>query len=123
MNSRWAIDLERRTGGGFPGSCPGTRSVSNILNYLVFNLVPTTAEVALVVGILFASFSWTFAATTLLAVAVYITFTLSLTEWRMEHRHRMNALESRANDRAVDSLLNYETVKYFNNEAHELRRL
>ena len=73
------------------------------------------------IGILFVSYSWTFVATTVVAVAIYIGFTLSVTEWRMEYRHRMNALESRANDRAVDSLLNYETVKYFSNEDHELR--
>ncbi len=116
-----AYHLERRTGAVSRDLARGTSSVSNILNYLVLNLVPTAAETLLVVGILVVSYSWGFTATTVVAVVVYITFTLSVTEWRMEYRHRMNALESRANDRAVDSLLNYETVKYFNNEAHELR--
>ncbi|MCS4502570.1 ATM1-type heavy metal exporter [wastewater metagenome] len=113
--------LERRTGAVSRDLARGTRSVSSILNYLVLNLVPTLAETLLVVGILIWHYSWTFSATTAAAIAVYIAFTLSVTEWRMSHRHRMNALESRANDRAVDSLLNYETVKYFNNEPHELR--
>ena len=112
--------LERRTGAITRDLARGTASVSNILNYLVLNLIPTVAEALLVTAILVANYSWTFAATTLGAVAVYIAFTLSVTEWRMEFRHRMNALESRANDRAVDSLLNYETVKYFNNERQEL---
>jgi ATP-binding cassette subfamily B protein len=117
-----AYHLERRTGAVSRDLARGTASVSNILNYLVLNLVPTVAEALLVIGILVVNYSWTFAATTLLAVAVYIGFTLSVTEWRMHYRHRMNALESQANDRAVDSLLNYETVKYFNNEDHELRQ-
>jgi len=115
-----AYHLQRRTGAISRDLARGTQSVSNILNYLVLNLLPTGAEFLLVAGILIVNYSWTFAATTLVAVAIYIAFTLSVTEWRMEYRHRMNALESQANDRAVDSLLNYETVKYFNNERHEL---
>jgi len=115
-----AYHLQRRTGAISRDLARGTQSVSNILNYLVLSLLPTAAEFLLVAGILAANYSWTFAATTLVAVAIYIGFTLAVTEWRMEYRHRMNALESSANDRAVDSLLNYETVKYFNNERHEL---
>jgi ATP-binding cassette subfamily B protein len=115
-----AYHLQRRTGAISRDLARGTQSVSNILNYLVLSLLPTAAEFLLVAGILAVNYSWTFAATTLVAVAVYIVFTLAVTEWRMEYRHRMNALESSANDRAVDSLLNYETVKYFNNERHEL---
>lgn len=115
-----AYHLERRTGAVSRDLARGTQSVSNILNYLVLNLLPTGAEFLLVIGILLVNYSWTFVATTLVAVAIYIAFTLSVTEWRMEFRHRMNALESRANDQAVDSLINYETVKYFNNERHEL---
>ncbi|MDZ7830018.1 MAG: ABC transporter ATP-binding protein/permease [Halofilum sp. (in: g-proteobacteria)] len=115
-----AYHLQRRTGAISRDLARGTQSVSNILNYLVLSLLPTVAEFLLVAGILAVNYSWTFAATTLVAVAVYIAFTLAVTEWRMEYRHRMNALESSANDRAVDSLLNYETVKYFNNERHEL---
>ncbi len=116
-----AYHLERRTGAVSRDLARGTQSVSSILNTLVLNLVPTAAEALMVAGILLASYSWTFAATTLAALVVYVAFTLAVTEWRMEYRHRMNRLESEANDRAVDSLLNYETVKYFNNEAHELR--
>jgi len=112
--------LQRRTGAVSRDLARGTTSIANILNYLVLNLVPTAAEALFVTGILVVGYSWTFAATTLLAVAGYITFTLMVTEWRMDLRHRMNRLESQANDQAVDSLLNYETVKYFNNEDHEL---
>lgn len=116
-----AWHLERRTGAVSRDLARGTRSVSSILNYLVFSILPTAAEFALVAGILLFHYSWTFAATALLTVAVYIGFTLRVTEWRIEHRREMNRLESAANDRAVDSLLNYETVKQFNNEEHELR--
>lgn len=115
-----AWHLERRTGAISRDLARGTRSVSNILNYLVFSMLPTAAEFALVAGILWFNYSWTFAATTLAAVVVYIGFTLRVTEWRIEHRRDMNALESQANDRAVDSLLNYETVKQFNNEHYEV---
>jgi len=112
--------LERRTGAVSRDLARGTTSVSSILNYLVLNLVPTAAEALLVMGILVVNYNPAFAATTLAAVALYIAFTLAVTEWRMHWRHRMNALESEANDRAVDSLLNYETVKYFNAESREL---
>ena len=115
-----AYHLDRRTGAVSRDLARGTASVSSILNYLVLNLLPTAAEALLVAGILLVNYDWIFAATTFAAVAIYIAFTLSVTEWRMEFRHRMNRLESRANDRAIDSLLNYETVKYFNNERHEL---
>jgi len=115
-----AWHLERRTGALSRDLARGTRSVSNILNYLVFSMLPTGAEFALVAGILLFNYDWTFAATTLAAVVIYIGFTLRVTEWRIEHRRDMNALESQANDRAIDSLLNYETVKQFNNEHYEL---
>ncbi len=112
--------LERRTGAISRDLARGTRSVANILNYLVFSLLPTGAELALVAGILLVGYHWSFVATTLAAVAVYVGFTLAVTNWRIEHRRQMNALESQANDRAVDSLLNYETVKQFNNERREI---
>ncbi len=112
--------LGRRTGAVSRDLARGTRSVSSILNYLVFSLIPTAAEFLLVAIILLVSYHWSFVATTLIAVAIYIAFTLWVTNWRIEHRRQMNALESQANDRAIDSLLNYETVKQFGNERHEL---
>ena len=79
-------------------------------------------EFALVAAVLLAKFDWRFAAVTFGAVAVYIVFTVLITEWRMDIRRRANELDSRANTRAIDSLLNYETVKYFGNEEFEARR-
>ncbi|MDQ7076075.1 MAG: ABC transporter ATP-binding protein/permease [Gammaproteobacteria bacterium] len=114
--------LERRTGAISRDLERGARSVSSILNYLVFNIFPTAVEFMLVAAILFSQYSAYFAIVTFVTVLLYVGFTLKVTEWRMHFRHQMNALDSDANSRAVDSLLNYETVKYFNNEAHELRR-
>ena len=114
--------LERRTGNITRDLERGTLSVSSILNYLVFNIVPTAAEFVLVAIILLGQYEWHFALVTFATVAVYIGFTLAVTEWRMHFRHTMNKLDSEANGQAVDSLLNYETVKYFNNEAYELKR-
>nr|AFI78509.1 ABC transporter, ATP-binding/permease protein [uncultured bacterium ws172H5] len=114
--------LERRTGNITRDLERGTLSVSSILNYLVFNIVPTAAEFVLVAIILLGQYEWHFALVTFATVAVYIGFTLAVTEWRMHFRHTMNKLDSEASGQAVDSLLNYETVKYFNNEAYELKR-
>ena len=114
--------LERRTGNITRDLERGTHSVSQILNYLVFNILPTAAEFLLVAIILLGKYEWHFALVTFATVAVYISFTLAVTEWRMHYRHTMNKLDSEANGQAVDSLLNYETVKYFNNEALELNR-
>ena len=114
--------LERRTGNITRDLERGTISISNILNYLVFNILPTAAEFILVAIILLGRYEWHFTLITFTTVAVYIAFTLAVTEWRMHYRHTMNKLDSEANGQAVDSLLNYETVKYFNNEAFELKR-
>ena len=114
--------LERRTGNITRDLERGTLSVSSILNYLVFNILPTAAEFLLVAAILLGQYEWHFALVTFATVTVYIAFTLAVTEWRMHFRHTMNKLDSEANGQAVDSLLNYETVKYFNNEALELNR-
>ena len=114
--------LERRTGNITRDLERGTLSISNILNYLVFNILPTAAEFILVAIILLGRYEWHFTLITFTTVAVYIAFTLAVTEWRMHYRHTMNKLDSEANGQAVDSLLNYETVKYFNNEAFELKR-
>ncbi len=114
--------LERQTGGMTRDIERGTRGISTLLSYLIFSILPVILEFALVAGVLIAKFDWRFAAITFGAVAVYITFTVIVTEWRMEIRRRANELDSRANTRAIDSLLNYETVKYFNNEDFEARR-
>ncbi len=114
--------LERQTGGMTRDIERGTRGISTLLSYLIFSILPVILEFALVAGVLIEKFDWRFAAITFGAVAVYITFTVIVTEWRMEIRRRANELDSRANTRAIDSLLNYETVKYFGNEDFEARR-
>ena len=114
--------LDRKTGGIIRDLERGTNSLSAILNYLVFNIVPTAAEFVLVAAILLGQYEAKFAIVTFITVVIYITFTLSITEWRMHYRVKMNSLESEANTYAVDGMLNYETVKYFNNEDYELSR-
>jgi len=114
--------LERQTGGVSRDIERGTRGISSLLSYMLFSIIPVMLEFSLVAAILLAKFDWRFAAVTFVAVAVYIAFTVSVTEWRMDIRRRANELDSKANTRAIDSLLNYETVKYFNNEEFEARR-
>ncbi|MBK1644314.1 metal ABC transporter permease [Thiocapsa imhoffii] len=100
----------------------GTRSVSTILNYLAFSVLPVLVEFTLVAVILLRGYAPAFALVVFGTVAVYFAFTFAITEWRMEYRHRMNRLDSEANSQAFDSLINYETVKYFGNEPIELQR-
>jgi ABC-type transport system involved in Fe-S cluster assembly fused permease/ATPase subunit len=114
--------LDRKTGGITRDLERGTNSLSSILNYLVFNIIPTAAEFVLVAAILLGQYEVKFAIVTFITVVLYISFTLSVTEWRMHHRLKMNSLESEASTYAVDGMLNYETVKYFNNEDYELSR-
>ncbi|MCA1789025.1 MAG: ABC transporter ATP-binding protein/permease [Thioalkalivibrio sp.] len=114
--------LERKTGGISRDLERGTRSVSSLLNYMVFSILPTLVEVTLIAVILLGRYSAWFAAIAFGSVVVYILFTFYITEWRMHYRVTMNRLDSEANTRAIDSLINYETVKYFGNEPHELRR-
>jgi ABC-type transport system involved in Fe-S cluster assembly fused permease/ATPase subunit len=114
--------LERKTGGLSRDIERGTSSVSSLLNYMVFNLLPTLVEIAMIAGILLARYDLWFTVITLVSVIVYIAFTVKITEWRMQYRVTMNALDSKAGSQAIDSLLNYETVKYFGNEAFELER-
>jgi len=114
--------LERQTGGVSRDIERGTRGISTLLSYMLFSIIPVLLEFGLVAAILLAKFDWRFAAVTFAAVTVYMVFTVSVTEWRMEIRRRANELDSRANTRAIDSLINYETVKYFNNEEYEARR-
>ncbi len=114
--------LERRTGGISRDLERGTRAVSSIMNYLVFNIIPTIAEFSLVAVLLLGDYDIRFTIVIFSTVLVYIVFTLSVTNWRMHIRHRMNRLDSQANSMAVDGLINYETVKYFNNDNYELDR-
>jgi len=114
--------LDRQTGGMTRDIERGTRGISTLLSYLLFSIIPVILEFALVAAVLIARFDWRFAAITFGAVVVYIAFTVTITEWRMEIRRRANELDSKANTRAIDSLLNYETVKYFGNEEFEARR-
>ena len=114
--------LERKTGGLSRDIDRGTRSVSSLMNYMVFSILPTLVEITLVAVILLSRYDVWFTVVTLVAVVVYIIFTMTITEWRMKFRVSMNKFDSEANTQAVDSLLNYETVKYFGNEQYELQR-
>ena len=114
--------LERKTGGISRDLERGARSLSSILNYLTFNIIPTLTEFLMVAIILFGQYDSKFALVTFGTVTIYLLYTMALTEWRMHFRHEMNALDSEANSRAIDGLINYETVKYFNNEAYEINR-
>ncbi len=114
--------LERKTGGITRDLDRGARSLSAILNYLTFNIIPTLTEFVLVAVILFSQYDVEFALITFGTVIIYLIYTMALTEWRMHFRHEMNAYDSEANSRAIDGLINYETVKYFNNEAYEVNR-
>ncbi|MCX7142407.1 MAG: ABC transporter ATP-binding protein/permease [Proteobacteria bacterium] len=114
--------LDRQTGGVTRDIERGTRGISTLLNFMLFSVIPVILEFGLVAAVLLTKFDWRFAAVTFVAVAIYIFFTVSITEWRMEIRRQANDLDSKANTRAIDSLLNYETVKYFNNEEYEAGR-
>ena len=114
--------LERQTGGVSRDIERGTKGISFLLNFMLFNILPTLLEIALVAAILFSKYSPWFAVITFVTLVVYIVFTLFVTEWRMVFRRTMNDMDSKANTRAIDSLLNYETVKYFGNEGYEARR-
>src|SRR3990170_2907068 len=114
--------LERQTGGMTRDIERGTRGISTLLSYMIFSIFPVVLEFALVAAVLLAKFDWRFAAITFAAVAVYLTYTFLVSEWRIAIRKRANELDSKANTRAIDSLLNYETVKYFGNEEFEARR-
>ncbi len=114
--------LQRQTGAISRDLERGTRSVSTIINYMVFSIIPMLVEFSLVAIIMLTQYEIIFTLVTFGTVAIYVAFTLAITEWRMEFRHRMNRLDSQANSQAFDSLINYETVKYFGNEPLELQR-
>ena len=114
--------LERQTGGMTRDIERGTRAVHSLISYSLYSIIPTLIEVALVLTLLAVKFDMWFAWITLIALAFYITFTIVVTEWRTQFRKKMNEMDSTAHSRAIDSLLNYETVKYFNNEEFEAKR-
>ena len=114
--------LERQTGGVSRDIERGTRSISSLISYTLYSILPTLVEVSLVLGILIARYEAIFALITATSLAAYIVFTVLVSNWRIGIRRTMNETDSAANTRAIDSLLNYETVKYFNNEEYEARR-
>ncbi len=114
--------LDRQTGGLSRAVDRGTRGIESVLRLAVFNIIPTFIELLMVTAILWRLFDWRYAVLTFCAVGAYLAFTLGFTNWRLRYRRTMNEVDSEAQTKAVDSLLNYETVKYFGNEAHEARR-
>ena len=114
--------LDRQTGGLSRVIERGVKSIELLLSMAVFHIIPTLIQIALVSGALWFLFGWRYALISAAAVAVYVVFTVKITEWRLQFRRRMNAADQRAHTRAVDSLLNYETVKYFNAENEEAER-
>jgi len=114
--------LERKTGAISRDIERGSRSIGSLMNYLVFSMIPIIIEFTLIAIILFSQYTWIFAVTIFATAFIYIVFTLRMSDWRMDYRHKMNRLDSEANTIAFDSLINYETVKYFNNEALEMKR-
>ena len=114
--------LDRQTGGLARSIDRGTAGIEEVLRLSVFNVLPTLLEVTLVTGILWRLFDWRYALVTFVSVGLYIAFTLLFTNWRVKLRRAMNESDSDAQTKAIDSLLNYETVKYFGNEEHEANR-
>ena len=114
--------LERQTGGMTRDIERGVRGIESLISYSLYSVVPTLIEVALVLGILAVKFDVWFAGITLTALVLYIIFTIAVTEWRTQYRRMANEFDSAAHTKAIDSLLNYETVKYFNNERFEATR-
>jgi ATP-binding cassette, subfamily B, heavy metal transporter len=114
--------LNRQTGGMTRDIERGTRGVSSLISYTLFNILPTLVEITLVLGYLVTHYDIWFSVITFSALAIYITFTIVVTNWRTHFRRTMNDLDSKANTKAIDSLLNYETVKYFGNEDYEANR-
>jgi len=114
--------LERQTGGLSRALDRGAKSIEFLLFFVMFSVLPTILEIFLVCGILWVLFDWRFAAVPALTIAAYIGFTFKVTEWRIKHRRQMNDADNTANTTVIDTLLNFETVKYFGNDAHEAQR-
>jgi ATP-binding cassette subfamily B protein len=114
--------LNRQTGGMTRDIERGTRGVGSLISYTLFNILPTLVEITLVLGYLVTHYDIWFSVITLVALVLYISFTVFVTDWRTHFRRTMNDLDSKANTKAIDSLINYETVKYFGNEDYEAKR-
>ena len=114
--------LNRQTGGMTRDIERGTRAVGSLISYTLFNILPTLVEITLVLGYLVTHYDIWFSVITAVALVSYITFTILVTNWRTHFRRTMNDLDSKANTKAIDSLINYETVKYFGNEEYEAKR-
>jgi ABC-type transport system involved in Fe-S cluster assembly fused permease/ATPase subunit len=114
--------MDRQTGGLSRAIERGIKGIDFLLRFMLFSILPTLVEIALVCGILWSLFGFVFSAITFFTVMIYVIFTLMFTEWRLKYRRAMNDSDSEANTKAIDSLLNFETVKYFGNEEHEVRR-
>ncbi len=114
--------LNRQTGGLSRVIERGVKGIEFLLSFMLFNIVPTLVEILMVCGILWVMFDFWFAFVTFVTIVSYIAFTLITTEWRLKYRKAMNQKDTEANTKAIDSLLNYETVKYFGNEVHEAKR-
>jgi len=114
--------LERQTGGMSRDIERGAAGIRFLLNFMIFNIIPTLLEITMVASILLVKYDVKFTLTIIVTLIAYIAYTLMITEWRMVFRRNMNEMDSKANTTAIDSLLNYETVKYFNNEQYEARR-
>ena len=114
--------LERQTGGLSRVIERGVGGIQFLLRFILFNILPTLIEITMVTVILFVQFDWRFSAATAGTIVAYVLFTQIITDWRLQFRRTMNAKDSEANTKAIDSFLNFETVKYFNNEEHEYRR-
>ena len=117
-----SFHLERRTGGLSRAIERGVKGIEFLLTFMLFNILPTLVEVVMVCGILWWFYGVEYAAITFVTISAFIAFTLMVTEWRLKFRRRMNQQDSEAHTKAIDSLLNFETVKYFGNEEHEARR-
>ena len=117
-----SFHLARQTGGVSRDIERGTRGIQSLISYSLYSILPTLIEFCLVLGYLAYAYDIWFAAITFIALVLYITFTVVVTEWRTHYRRTMNDMDSRANQKAIDSLLNFETVKYFGNEAFESSR-
>ncbi len=114
--------LERQTGGLSRAIERGTKGIDFLLTFMLFNIIPTLLEITMVCAILWKLFGVWYALVTFFTITIYIAYTLAVTEWRLKYRRQMNDTDQEANTRAIDSLLNYETVKYFGNEDYEARR-
>ena len=114
--------MDRKTGGVSRAIERGIHGIEFLLSFMLFNVLPTILEILLVCGILWTLYDFWYALVTFLTIGGYIAWTLIITEWRIKYRRMMNETDEQANTKAIDSLLNYETVKYFNNEEHEARR-